>query len=331
MAEQQGQAPQSPPSRQYTPELSGTPESVLAELGIAAEAPVEEVVQAQELAPEPPAQAAPPAPQTSPAAPPDPKLQALIDREANIVSKEQTIKEYEESIRQLQSRMSEYESAKAAFAADPVSYIRSLVPDIDLDDLAKTLWYERLGSAAPPEYRAIKEARAARVDALKSRSAFETLQKRTAEDDARKQADAAEAQYVDGLRGYLASVPSSFPLVQHLATQKPDVAVRMMHDAARMIAPGLGRRPTTEEAAQAVQKYLDEIGYVAPAPVPAAPTQTPASAPATPPTTIRNSHSAVQPGRVPPDPNDPRVLRKQGLQAMAEALGDPSLADIPVW
>jgi len=263
----------------------------------------------------------------------DPKLEALMAREAQVVEREQVFKQHETYLNDLEKRVTAFERAKQDFIANPVSYIRALHPEIDLDDIAKALWYEKLGTAAPLEHRLTQQVRAATHEVHKTRAEFEAERQRIAEENARKEADAAEARRVEELRGYLPSVPSTLASVQHLAKQKPDVAVRMMQDAARMIAPGLGRKPTDEETAKAVQKYLDDIGYVVPtpAPVPATAAQTQASAQSvSPPTTIRNSHSAVQAGRIPPDENDPRVKRRAAFQALAEAQGDPRLANLPV-
>lgn len=342
----QSESPPPPPASSPAPQ---SPEEILAELGLITldgdEPILDPDVLADERAAELALAGAEPAPVEAPAPAPetpkpvetpaasatDPKLEALIERESRVVDQMQTIKEFQPKLDEIQRRLDEYETAKAQYKLDRVAYLRTLDPDLDPDDLAKELWYEKLGSAAPLEYRVKKDVRAAHKESHQTRAEFEALQKRTAEENARKQAEASEAQYVDSLRGYLSSVPSELALVQHLSKSKPDVAVRMLRDAARMIAPGLGRNPTTEEAAKAVQQYLDEIGYVAPAPTPATPAQSQASAPATPPTTtIRNSHSTVQPSRIPPDENDPRVLRRNGLRAMAEAVGDPRLADLPV-
>lgn len=325
--------------------MTSTPEDILAELGLLTADIAEDEAAAEALlagdtqqAETPPAQPDP-APVGQPAdkvdplpATPDPKLEALIAREAKVVEAEAAFKEHEAFLADLDQRTRTFEQAKRDFAANPIAFLQALQPDINFDSLARTLWYEKLGDAAPIEHRITQNVRAELQEVRKTRAELESERQRIAEENARKEADAAEARRVEGLRGYLSSVPSAYASVQHLAKQKPDVAVRMMRDAARMIAPGLKREPTAEETADAVQKYLDEIGYVASSvPVPATPAQTQASAqPASPPTSIRNSHSAVQAGRVPPDENDPRVKRRAALQEMAAVLGDPSLANIPV-
>lgn len=345
-------APQSSPpqsSSKYTPELPGTPEDILAELGFqmpgevdpdvaADEAAADEALAAQAEVPAPAAEEAAKPPIEAPApAPaevvPDKAAKALMDREAALIEREAAIKQYDADVRGLAARLDAFEEAQRQFQIDPIAYIRALAPELDLDDVAKQLWYEKLGTAAPAEYRLTKEVRAAKKEVHQTRAEFEAERKRIAEENARKEADAAEARRVEELRGYVTAVPSDYALVQHLAKQKPDVAVRMLRDAERMIAPGLGRSPTREETAKAVNEYLNEIGYVVPTPAPVTevPAQKQASAPVTqPPTSIRNSHSAVQPGRLPPDESDPRVLRKRGYEALAAAVGDPTLANLPV-
>lgn len=344
-AELQSPPPASPPASSPQP----TTESILAELGYintsAVEADPDVLADEQAAAMEAAGVAAEaPAPVTpaetpkppEPAKPvEDPRIAELMARESAAIEKEQAVKEAHKIVGEVLPRLDAFEKAKANFDLDPlahiVSYVRALSPEFDTDSLARALWYEKLGTAAPLEHRVTQQARTAQTEVQKLRSELDAERKRNAEDNARKEAEAAEARYVDDLRGYLASVPSELTSVQSLAKQKPDMAVRMMHQAAGMIAPGLGRRPTTEEAAKAVQQYLDEIGYAAtPVPVPVPQEQTKVSAPQDPPTTIRNVHSAVQTGRIPPDENDPRVKRREAFRAMAEAVGDPRLADLPV-
>lgn len=292
-------------------------------------------VQASPAAPEPVQQVAPtpPAPTTPEPAPPDPKFQALLEREARAIEREQALKAAESDLLELRRRLDEFEAAKAQFLADPHGYIRTLAPEADPDEIAKDVWYGKLPpSQQPPEYRAHKEARKAQLEAQKLRTEFGQLTQRQSEEQARMEAERREAQFVDGLKGYASSVPDKYHLVQALTKQSgPDVAVDLLYDAARMIA-AQGRQPTAEEAADAVQKYLARIGYAAaPAqtdPAPAAPP--PASAPPGPPTTLRNSHTAVQAARTPLNENDPAVLRQRAYQAMAAAMGDESLARLPV-
>ena len=323
--------------------MQSTPEDILSELGFTGPDPdvaEDEAAASALLAGHPQDETpAPAAPAAQPAAPvadagattPDPKLEALLAREAKVIEGEKAFKENQALVEQLYQQMSDFEAAKRDFAANPIAFLQALQPDLNLDSLARTLWYEKLGEAAPIEHRITQNVRAELQEVRKTRAELEAERRRIAEENARKEADAAEARRVEELRGYLASVPSAYASVQHLAKQKPDVAVRMMRDAARMIAPGLGREPSSEETANAVQKYLDEIGYVStPVPVPPAAEQTQASAQSTPPTSIRNAHSAVQAGRIPPDENDPKVKRRAGLQALAEVMGDPSLANLPV-
>jgi hypothetical protein len=278
------------------------PEAVAAE---AVTAPVADVVVAPpQAAPEPQTAATEVAPE-----PVTPALKRIMDREAAVIAREA-------ELREVKTRLDGFDNARARFAINPVAVIRELAPDIDLDQIARALWYEKLGDAAPTEHRVLKEARGASFEVQKLREELKSEKQRLSEEQARMDGERAEAQFVDGLRQYAATVPADkYRLVSTLSKQNPDLAVRMMHDAARMIA-AQGEMPDAEATAKAVEQYLGQFNsvYAPPSPTPAQ-VQPQASAPPASPNTIRNSHSAVQPARVAPDSNDPQVLRRAGLVA----------------
>lgn len=282
-------------------------------------APVADVAPAAPAAPVAPAGPPPGVPVAPELDPADRRVQALMQREAALRDREATIV--------TTAREAALAEAKRLFQADPAGYVRSqLAPDAKTRDVATDLWHEELGDAAPPEYQTKKQARAAMAEVARLRTDIEARDKRESEAIARKTTEEAnarsEADYLTSLRTYATtSVPDSMGRAKALAKHSPDMATRMMHDAARMLAVRTDRIPTPEETATEVEKYLESIGYAIPAPAIAAPP--PASAPASlPTTTIRNAHSATQPALSAPDDTDPKVLRRN---ALAAAGFDPNL------
>lgn len=247
----------------------------------------------------------PPEPAKPALDPADKRVAALMEREAALLTRETELKSF-------QADVEAFRTAQRQFKADPAGYIRSLAPDAKLRDVATNLWYEDLGDAAPPEHRTAQEARSAKLEVAQLRAELAERDKRQSEAQAQQAAQEAESRYVASLQQYAAAVPDSYGRVKLLATQKPEVATRLMHQAASMIAAREERIPTAEEAAKAVEEYLAELTIAPPAtPAPAQPIAAPA---ASPPTSLRNSHSAAQTGRAPVDPNDSEVRRQRALE-----------------
>lgn len=259
-----------------------------------------------------------PLPTATPAPAPDAdrRIAALMEREAALLKREQAIKDF-------QTKVDAFEANQRRFKADPAAYVRSLAPDADLSEVAKSLWYDRLGDQAPPEYRTAKDAKSALLEVERLRAEIQERDKRLSETQAQQEARVAEAQYVASLQSFATAVPDSYGRVRALATQKPDVAVQLMYQAASTIAAGLAAEATPEQisaaltpdkAAAAVEQYLEGLAYPAP-PAPAQP-QAAAAPQADNTTSLRNSHSAALPGLSPADPNDESMRRRKALAAV---------------
>lgn len=262
------------------------------------------------------APAAPAAPVGQPAAP-DSRVAALMAREADLLNQRQAFEAEKAAIRQQIQAELQTEAARQ-LKLNPIDFIKRLSPDRPPHELAEDLWYGSYPEHAPPEYKAKQAQRTVSVyqtEKERVQAELEQMTKRQSETKAQQEAMEQERAYVAGLQSYVSAVPDSYSRTKHLAAQKPDKAVELMYDAAVRFASQHNRVPTTEEATQVVEQYLDGIGYTVPvatppiATTPAAPT---VSAPAM---SLRNSNSAAQPALAPVDPNDPAVLRRRALEA----------------
>lgn len=283
--------------------------------------------------PEPvaPAPAEPKAPE--PAATPEPAgLKQLMAREAAVLAKETEYRKYEGDLKTLTARLDEYEADKRAFLANPTKFIRNLAPDAKPSELAESIWFDDLGPAAPKEYHLQKEVREIKSTMQDQRKQEELRAKSEAEANARKEAETALNQYVGGLKEAIPQLDAGKNrLVKSLAAQNPDLAIRMMLDAAGYAAQE-NRMLTPAEAADAVEQYLAQFTplYAAPpeaAPAVQAPPATDPQAKSVP-STLRNSSVSVQPSRAAADPTDPRVLRRN---ALIEAGLDPESPSLKAY
>ena len=258
----------------------------------------------------PPAETVKAAEPEKPATPPPqpelpPQVLKLMEREAQVVEREVKLKAAEADLTALRQHLGALEDAQRKFKYDPIGYIRKLAPDLDLKDLAKSAWYEGLGEGAPAEYRATREARAARSTVEELRTEFEgkleAERNRWSEDIQRREAETAYHQYVGSLSTYAQSVPDEFPLVKSFAASNPDrVQSSLLQIAQRHAQATGGEVLTPAECAAALNKEFEgfraALGLQAttPAATPPAPT---APTPATPASTLRNKHTSIQPSR----------------------------------
>lgn len=261
-----------------------------------------------------------------PAKPPDANIKSLMDREAATVTKEAALKEAEADIRSLRDRVEAYEKARKEFLLNPAAFVRTLAPDVNPSKFAEDIWFDELGEAAPMEYKLKKEVRGAKAEVHDMRNQQSVEAKRQAEEKARMEAEMAMNQYVGQLKEVVPSLDADKnPLVKSLAAQNSDMAIRMMLDAASFAAQE-GKMLTPVEAAEAIEKYLGQFkSLFAPQPAPdaTAPLSDPNVKPV--PNSLRNSSVSVQPPRVPADPMDPKVLRRNALIEAGMNPDDPSI------
>ncbi len=281
--------------------------------------PASEAPATPATAPVAPAEPAAPAADPTPAPASTPEsagLKQLMAREAAVIAKETEYRKYESDLKTLTERLDAYEADKRAFMANPTKFIRNLAPDAKPSELAESIWFDDLGPAAPKEYHLQKEVREIKSTLNDQRKQEELRAKSVAEENARKEAEAALNQYVGGLKEVIPQLDAGKNrLVKSLATQNADLAIRMMLDAASFAAQE-NRMLTPAEAADAVEQYLAQFTplYAAPpeaAPAVQAPPTDPQAKPV--PSTLRNSSVNVQPSRAAADPTDPRVLRRNAL------------------
>jgi hypothetical protein len=209
---------------------------------------------------------------------------------------------------------------------DPVSALKGLLGDkVNFRQLATDLWYEELGEKAPNEYRAMKEARAAKLQASKTQRALETESKRRDEERAVKGNQEAFDRYVGALQSFSqAAPPESHPLLQRLQKVHPEQAVQgLLNVAGRIVTQNKGAsEPTPQEVASAFEqelaewkRLLTEGDVVAQTPVAKEPDANPA------PTSLRNIHTQVQPAKTEVDELDSDVLRAKAFKELEKVAG----------
>lgn len=246
-----------------------------------------------------------------------PALLRIMERESALHAREQKLKEAEAELTAIKSQVESIDTAQRRFKYDPVSYIRSIAPDIDLADLAKQLWYEKLGDVAPPDYRATKEARAAKGSIDELRQEFEAREKAFREEIEREKAEAAYHQYVGAIGTFAKTVPDEYPLVKSFAKSSPDrVQQGLLKIAQRHAQANNGAVLTPAECAAKLNSELEVLRSALGVPTPAAvPTPAPTKA-AAPVSTIRNKHTSVQPNRALPSPDDEEAKLEAAMAAV---------------
>lgn len=270
----------------------------------------------------PPAEAAPaavtppPVVEEKPAeAPPKvaPVLLKLMEREAQVVERENKVKQFETEVSSIREQVAAYETAQKNFKYNPVQFIRQMAPDIDLADLAKQLWYEKLGDVAPADYRATKEARAAQGSIEQLRAEAKADVERVREEIKREQAEQAYHQYVGAIGSLARSVPETYPLVKSFAKDDPDSVQRGLLKIAQQHAQQTGGQVLTPDecAAKLNEKLAQLQSRLTPA-TPVAPAPTKNEQPAA---TLRNKHTSVQPNRTVPNEQDEEALFQRALEA----------------
>lgn len=248
-----------------------------------------------------------------------PVLMKLMEREAALIAKENEIKQREAEAEKARQLAQQYELAQRKFAHDPISFIRQMAPDINLADLAKSLWYENLGDGAPADYRATKEARTAKSTVEELRAEMEQKlqaeRQRWAEELQQQKAEEAYHQYVGAIGAFAQSVPEEYPLVKSFASSDPSkVQKGLLKIAQRHAQETGGEVLTPAEAAARLNKELEGLRAalgVNNTPPPAAPK---AAAPAV--STLRNKHQTIQPNRSAPDPHDEEAKFLAALDAV---------------
>lgn len=280
--------------------------------------------EAAEAAPEPePAEEQPEPVEVEPE-PQSKALSKLIEREHALEQRERKIREEQEALKELRAKVDEYKHWQEDIKVNPIDFLRANLPEgTDLRQLATDLWYEANPDKAPRDYRAVKEARAARAEAVKAQRVRQQTQQETEQGG-----EQALQQYIGSMKAYTASVDAAkYPLVSRYAKKAGDdrtVSALFAHANRRFEESGGQVVLTPEQAAAELEKELDLYASLGREDKPAessdarletkeAPTQ---------PATLRNSHSQVQPNRVPEDELSDYALRKKAFMGMGYSEAD---------
>ncbi len=246
-----------------------------------------------------------------------PRLVKLMEREAATVVREQKLKEAEADVTALRAQVKSITEAQARFKQDPISFLRQFAPEMKPAELAKALWYEELGEAAPIEHRVAKTERAAKQTVEELRAELEEQRKATAEATQNAAMEAAHQQYIGALSAIAAEVPESFPLVKAFSSQDPERVTRGLYRMAQKHARATnGEVATPEQCAEMLQKELAALQGVL-SPSPAAPPASQTAPKGQEPASLRNKHTSVQPSKNTPE--SPEELFEAAMQAAKEA------------
>lgn len=270
--------------------------------------PVAETVKA----PEPVAVEKPPEPIA-------PRLMKVLEREAAVVEREQKLKEAEPELARIRDQITTLETAQRRFKSDPVNFIRSLAPDLDLGEVAKACWYAKLGTNAPVEYRAEATERAVNQKYDELRAEIQTERQRWVEDNQRQQAEAAYHQYQGALGAFASAVPDEYPLVKSFASADPSrVQAGLLKMAQRHAQATGGQVLSPAEAAAALNKELERVKsvFVPAAPAAPAPVMNESAG------GLRNNLQSIQPNRAVNTAEDSETLFQRALEA-ARSAGKP--------
>lgn len=246
----------------------------------------------------------------------DRSLARIMERESKLAEKQAAYDAAQDELNDLRSRLDRFEGTQSTFAADPISYIRSLAPDMDLKRLAEGLWNEHLGEKAPAEYL---QKKAATRQYSEQGARLAKLEQRDQEREQRAQQESAQRglqQYLGSLSSFAESADTgNFPLVAGLNQKSPQVVAGAMERIARTHARQTnGQVLTPEQVGQALEKELAIYQLSAP------PVNEPTPAPAQG-TSLRNSSNQVQPDRVAEDELSDEFLHEQAMKAAREAAG----------
>ncbi len=233
-----------------------------------------------------------------------PRLLKLMEREAAAVAREKALKEAEEKYSSVELKIKELEAAQSRFKMNPVDYIKKLAPDIKPADLAKALWYDELGDAAPIEHRAAKAERTALQTVSELRAEWEQEKKRAAEESQHHEMEKAHNQYIGALSSVAKAPPTQLELVSSFAKEDPERVTRGLYRMAQKHARATnGEVATPEQCAEMLEKELSSVKRMfvpdkAVAPTPAVQTTNTA------PSSLRNKHTSVQPTKTAKDDNE---------------------------
>jgi hypothetical protein len=255
------------------------------------------------------------APAVEPVAPgeADKSLQKIMERESALLAREQAYEESKGQIEDLRSRLAEFSSTQNNFNLDPVSYIRSLAPEVDLKRLAETLWYENQGLEAPPKYLEQKAATRQNTALAERIAKIEKgeAERMAAQAAAQQQQEAQQSfERYQGALGALASEPGeAFPLMAEMAKADRQSLDAEMIAIARSHAINTGGEVLTpEQVASVVEKRLSV--YRPNTQATQAPTPTAEQG-----TSLRNQSTQIQPDREPEDPYSDEYLERKALKA----------------
>jgi len=255
----------------------------------------------------------------------------MLQREAAALQREEYARSVEADLRSVTKQLDDITSKERRMRADPVAYIRSIAPDLDLRQLSYAAWYAADGKEPPADIRLQQQVAATRyeLEDLRTQTVGQsTRQAEAAAENARQQQ--ALNMFANEVRTIVVDPAAKYQHVTKLAKKSADKAVERAIEKARQIAIRDNRVPTAAEVVAAIDMDLGELaeamGLAAeqtapPPPVAASAPQASTQSP----TTLRNNHSGVQPSRTDADPFSEDALRRLAYAEVGVDYDDPNV------
>lgn len=179
----------------------------------------------------------------------DPRIKALLDKEAQIDSKIAELKQLIEQNKPAQEKP----KSKPKFR-NWADFIRSEHPDVDLGRVAEEIWYSTVDpEKRPPEYKAKQEL----SSAYSEFSDMKTEMSSKLAELEKAQSQLAYNNYKNELSVQLTRLNNDkYPLVTAVLKAKPSLAVEQAMGIAESVANTEQRVLTHEQIAEAYEKWL---------------------------------------------------------------------------
>lgn len=296
-----------------------------------AQIPAEEEPPASE--PETTAPAAAPDKPAEPAAEPepdDPKTKAALSRlarqEARLRqradAREAELKTREEAVAKREAADQTRAQDADDVLADAVAFMQARgIPESEYQKIAEQLWFHLLADKAPPEQRAMLEAKAARREAEKLRKEREAdraeMQKREAESRKAEEARAVDTRFREHIDLYSKAVPDKFPLTKLYVAQNGQAAAQAMRTLGYQLAQANpeAERISMDQIAEVLEKQLAHFAAIF------QPASTPPKAQAetrAKPTTLSQRQTSER-AVTPRNGWDPDAARRRAIQILEDA------------
>lgn len=202
---------------------------------------------------------------------------------------------------------------RTLYKRNKIEALKALDPNFKPGVTAKELWYHDLGDLAPKEAKTELAAMSAAGSVEALQAELEETKQEVLRQIQQHRMELMHQQYVGSLQSYTTSLPESLPLVKKFTAKKPEKVVEALLGVARKHAQNTGGQLLTpQQAAAKLEASLRDLQLNDPSPATTTVTTDEKSGAVTAPNTLRNKHTAVQPGKtgIDDDLNDEKLREK---------------------